>query len=181
MTLEQLAKLPRENGAVPNRFGLAALPGTREFLDPDKGKLVAAAVPNYIPYFAGGRIAVVRTRCTNAEAAFDLLAELGGPARSLEFLSTPELGAGPFRVSHLERDHLSIWYGYGFDAGRTKILQDALRHYVQQDVKAPVFGLRGPDQKALSAAAARRNEQARKWDCYRGCRSQTPHSRLEGD
>ncbi len=154
VSLAQLAKLPREKGIVPARFGIAALPGTRMFADPEKGTLVVAAVPNYIPYFAGGRLGVVRTRCANAEAAFDLLAELGGPIRSLEVLSSSELGAGPFRVSHLERDRLPIWYGYGFDAERTKLLQDAMRQYVRQEVKAPVFGLRGPDQAALSAAAA---------------------------
>ena len=154
VSLAQLAKLPRENGVVPSRFGLAALPGTRTFADPEKGTLVVAAVPNYIPYFAGGRLGVVRTRCPSAEAAFELLAELGGPTRSLEILSTTGLGAGPFRVSHLERDRLPIWYGYGFDAERTKVLQDALRQYVRQEVKAPVFGLRGPDHEALSAAAA---------------------------
>lgn len=154
LPLAQLARLPRENGAVPARFGLAALPGTRRFVDLDTGSLIPSASPNYIPYFTGGRLGVVRTRCANPEAAFDLLAELGGPTRSLEVLSSPELGAGPFRVTHLERDRLFIWYGYGFDAERTKALQDAMRQYVRLDVRSPVTGLRGPDQAALSAAAA---------------------------
>jgi ABC-type glycerol-3-phosphate transport system substrate-binding protein len=155
VSLGQLAGLrPKDGGPVPARFGLAALPGTRTFTDPAKGTLVPAAAPNYIPYYAGGRLGVVRTRCANAEAAFDLLAELGGPVRSLEILGTPGLGAGPFRVSHLERDRLAVWYGYGFDAERSKQLQDALRQYVRSEVKAPVFGLRGPDHGALSGAAA---------------------------
>lgn len=154
LALSQLGKLPRENGVVPARIGLTALAGTRMFTDPDKKVLVPAPVPNYIPYFTGGQLGVVRTRCENQEAAFDLLAELGGPVRSLEVLSTTELGAGPYRIIHLERDRLAIWYGYGFEAERSKQLQDAMRQYVRSDVKAPVIGLRGPDHAALSNAAA---------------------------
>ena len=102
---------------------------------------------------AGGRLGVVRTRCPSPDAAFELLADLGGPTRSLETLGSAGLGAGPFRTAHLERDRLQVWYPYGFDADRSKALQDALRQYARQDVN-PVFGLRGPDQAALSAAAA---------------------------
>jgi hypothetical protein len=99
-------------------------------------------------------VGVVRTRCSSPDAAFELLADLGGPARSLEILSNPALGAGPFRAAHLDREQLQVWYGYGFDAERSKALQDALRQYSRQEVKNPVFGLRGPDQAQLSAAAA---------------------------
>ena len=116
--------------------------------------MVATTIPNYVPYHSGGRVGVVRMRCQSQDAAFDLLAELGGPTRSLEIVGTPGLGAGPFRVSHLERERLPIWYGYGFDADRTRLLQDALQLYVRTEVKAPALGLRGPDHEALSAAAA---------------------------
>lgn len=153
LSLAQLARLPRENGAVPARFGIAPLPGTMRFADPEKGML-GSKVVNYVPYLAHGWLGVVRTRCQHQEAAFELLAELGGPVRSLELVSTPGIGAGPSRVSHLERDRLSIWYGYGFDAERTKQLQDAMRSYVRPEVKTPAIGLRGPDQAALDSAAA---------------------------
>ncbi|HEV3436674.1 MAG TPA: hypothetical protein VG122_04905 [Gemmata sp.] len=154
LSLDQLAQLPRENGAVPDRFGLAALPGTRTAFDPEKRQFVLRPVPNYVPYFAGGRLGVVRTRCSNATAAFDLLAELGGPTRSLEIIASTGVGAGPFRVSHLDRDRLQIWFGYGFDADRSDALRRALQDYIHLDVKNPTYGLRGPDQAALSSAAA---------------------------
>jgi hypothetical protein len=150
LSLDQLARLPREGGAVPPRFALAGVPGVRKVLDgarPDDGPA------NYVPYFGGGRLGVVRTRCANPDAAFDLLADLGGPARGAELISTPGLGAGPTRVAHVERERLLLWYGYGFDAERSKALQDALRHYVEPTVKNPTFGLRGPDRAALLAAA----------------------------
>jgi ABC-type glycerol-3-phosphate transport system substrate-binding protein len=153
VSLAELSKLPRENGLVPARFGIAPLPGTKRYFERDR--FTNSPIPNYIPFHSGGHVGVVRTRCANAEAAFDLLAEIGGPARSLEIVSTPGLGAGPTRLSHLERDRLHIWYGYGLDAARTKLLQQAMQLYVRQEVKSPALGLRGPDQDVLSAVAAR--------------------------
>jgi ABC-type glycerol-3-phosphate transport system substrate-binding protein len=153
VSLAELAKLPLDKGVVPARFAIAPIPGTRQYFDPEKG-MVATTIANYVPYFSGGRIGVVRSRCQNPEAAFDLLAELGGPARSLEIVATPGLGAGPFRSSHLERDRLPILYGYGFEAERTRQLQDALQQFVRGEVKTPALGLRGPDQEALADAAA---------------------------
>ncbi|MBA4190174.1 MAG: hypothetical protein C0467_19490 [Planctomycetaceae bacterium] len=154
LSLAQLARLPRENGRISARFGIAPLPGSRQYFDPEKKQLVPAGSPNYVPYFSGGRLGVVRSRCPNPEAAFDLLAEIGSPTRSLELLSTPGLGVGPFRNAHLERDRLSAWLGYGFDADRSKSLQEAMRQYVRPEIRNPVYGLRGPDQGPLNAAAS---------------------------
>src|SRR5262245_32122472 len=98
LSLDQLARLPRENGVVPPRFALARLPGSRK-VHRQNGTVFEGDRPNYVPHFAGGRLGVVRTRCQHQDAAFDLLAELGGPARSAELISTPGLGAGPFRVA----------------------------------------------------------------------------------
>jgi multiple sugar transport system substrate-binding protein len=153
LSLDELARLPKENGVVPKRFGLAQLPGTRGPAGPD-GKTASVGGMNYVPYFAGGRIGVVRRRCPHPDAAFDLLAELGGPARSLELVAAEGLGVGPFRSPHLNRDQLLVWYGYKFDSDRSKQLQDALRHYVGLSVGNPAYGLRGPDQAELTQALA---------------------------
>ncbi len=150
LSLDQLAKLPREGGAVPARFGLAGVPGTREMYSE---KRLPGAPPNYVPHFSGGRLGVVRTRCPRPEIAFDLLADLGGPARGAELIATPGLGAGPTRTAHLDRERLLLWLGYGFDEERSKLLQDTLRHYAEQAVKNPTFGLRGPDRADLIRAA----------------------------
>jgi multiple sugar transport system substrate-binding protein len=155
LSLAQLARLPRENGMIPERYGLIALPGTRATYDPEKQRLVSLPHSNYIPYYTGGRLGVVRTRCQNPDAAFDLLAELGGPTRSMEIISSSELGAGPFRIAHLDHDRLQIWYGYGFDSVRSDQLRNALLQYIHLEAKNPTFGLRGPDQSELSAAGAR--------------------------
>ncbi|GIW84062.1 MAG: hypothetical protein KatS3mg106_575 [Gemmataceae bacterium] len=151
--LRDLEQLPRPGGCVDPRFLLAPLPGSRGYYT-SAGKWVPTVTPNYVPYFAGGYLGVVRQRCRFPEAAFELLGELGGLARSLEILSTPALNAGPFRSAHLDRERLQVWYGYRFDAERSLHLQDALRHYVRVEVRNPVVGLRAPDQARLRAAAA---------------------------
>jgi ABC-type glycerol-3-phosphate transport system substrate-binding protein len=153
LTLEELARLPKEEGgAVPARFGLAQLPGSRA--PADAGKPTQPGGVNYVPYFAGGRLGVVRRRCPHPDAAFDLLTELGGPARSLELVSAEGLGVGPFRTAHLDRERSFIWYGYKLDPKRSGQLQEAMRHYVGLSVGNPTYGLRGPDQAALTAALA---------------------------
>jgi ABC-type glycerol-3-phosphate transport system substrate-binding protein len=153
VSLRDLEALSRSAHRVDPRFLLAPLPGSRGYYT-RSGSWVPTVTPNYVPYFAGGYLGVVRQRCRNPEAAFELLGELGGPARSLEILSTPGLNAGPFRSTHLDRDRLPIWYGYRLDAERSLHLQDALRSYVRAEVKNPVVGLRTPDQARLRTAAA---------------------------
>jgi len=155
LSLAQLARFSRENGSIPERFGLAPLPGTRSTFDHEKQRLVQLPQPNYVPYFTGGRLGVVRTRCSNPAAAFDLLADLGGPTRSMEIISSSELGAGPFRISHLAHERLQIWYGYGLDSSRSDLLRNALLQYINLEAKTPISGLRGPDQAELSSTAAK--------------------------
>lgn len=150
LDLAEVARLPKD-GAV--RFGLAPVPGATTYFDQRQRKLVDGPV-NAVPYFAGARLAVLRARCTNQAAAFELLAELAGPARSAEFVATPGLNAGPTRGAHLERDRLTVWLPYGFDAERTRNLQDAMRAFAGLSVRNPALALRGPDRPAAVGALA---------------------------
>ncbi len=154
LSLEQLARLvplARQKNLEVAQFGLANVPGARHYVGaPDKNP-----PPNYVPYFSGGRVGVVRSRCRYPEAAFDLLADLASPARTAEYVATPGLGAGPVRVAHFDRERLLLWMAYGFDEDRTKTLQDAMRHFVNQTVKNPTYELRIPQRRALIEAAAR--------------------------
>lgn len=136
--LRDLARLPRENGVVPPRFGIAKLPG-----------VARETTVNYIPYFASGRFGVVRTRCTQSDAAFDLLAELGSPVRSSEVIAAG--AGGPYRGGQFER---SLWLGYGFDPERTSRLVEDLRAYVAVNATNGTYTLRGPDQAELTNALA---------------------------
>ncbi len=152
-SLAELATFQKGSAWNPSRFGIAPLPGTDSYYD-----VAGKALPadgNYIPYFSSGRLGVVHKRCMHPDAAFELLAEIGGPERSLELLSTPGLGFGPFREAHLDRDRLVIWLGYGFNEERSKELQESLRVNLGRAVRNPAFGLRGPDQAKLNAALGR--------------------------
>ncbi|MBX9584170.1 MAG: extracellular solute-binding protein [Gemmataceae bacterium] len=150
VSLHDLHRLRAAAGKDLGRYGVAPLPGTRSYIDPATGKR-APAGSNYVPHLAGGWLGVVRADAAHPEAAWDLLAELGGPTRSLELVAA---GYGPFRDLHLDRDRMAAWYGYGFDDARTKALQDAVRASVGKGVRNPTFGLRTPDEPALTAALA---------------------------
>ncbi|MFO0804809.1 MAG: extracellular solute-binding protein [Gemmataceae bacterium] len=154
-TLADLMQLTPEHKRA-GRYGLAALPGAGLVVSPTTGKLVNVPC-NRIPYLAGGTVGVVRTSCKNPEAAFALLAELTGPARSKELAGAG--GFAPVRESILESDRLTAWLGYGFDEARTRTLQEAVRTNIGAPVRNPALGLRTPDEaelhKTLQAALTR--------------------------
>ena len=157
LSLAELGRLPRDaNGMVPRSFAILPLPGTRKAFDPANGQsIVFNSQTNYVPFFSGGWFGVVRKKCASPDAAFDLLADLSNPARSLEMLSDPALGFGPFRHEHLEQNREMVWQGYGFDAARTHNLADALRRNAAVAVVNPALGLRGPDAEELAAILAK--------------------------
>ena len=154
VSLDELATLPKDGAAVRGRFGVGPVPGARTYRDPATGKPTPAATTNFVPHIAGGRVGVVRKSSGNAAAAFELLAELSGPEGSQQLVSETGLGVGPFRTTHLDRDRLLLWLGYGFDAERSRALQEALRSFVGVQVGNPTFGLRTPDHAALTASLA---------------------------
>jgi ABC-type glycerol-3-phosphate transport system substrate-binding protein len=134
------------DGRRSGKYGLAALPGTSRYWNSATSRF--APVPlNRVPWLAGGWLGVVRTSCKNPEAAFSLLAELTGPARSQEVVAAG--GYAPVREALLESDRLLVWLGYGFDDKTTRQLQDIVRLNLGASVRNPVFGLRTPDQTEL--------------------------------
>ncbi|QDU18291.1 extracellular solute-binding protein [Urbifossiella limnaea] len=149
LSFADVARLRPAGGAVDARFGVAPLPGTRGYATP--GGVVPLPL-NYVPLVAGGWLGAVRAKSANVAAGFELLAELGGPARSAEVVAAG--GYGPTRAAHLDRERLVAWLGYGFDADRTRALQDAADAFVATTVRNPAFGLRTPDHAALTAALA---------------------------
>lgn len=158
VNLRELARLPRENGAIAPRFALAKLPGSTITPPPDPATGVLPSPRfNYVPYHTGGACGVVRKRCPHADAAFDLLAELSNTEKSLEVVGNTSSGAGPFRSTQFNR---SLWLGYGFDLKRTGSLVDDLRSGIAADVSNPVYVLRGPDEAALTNTLAAELKEA---------------------
>jgi len=153
LSLGELAEVLKTGPGPAARFGIAPVPGATTTYDPRQQKMIDGP-PNFVPYTAGGQFAVVRARCAHQAAAFELLAELAGPARSAELVAAPGLNAGPTRGAHLERDRLAPWLAYGLDAERTRDLQDALRTFAGVSVRNPTLALRGPDRAAVVSALA---------------------------
>lgn len=154
VSLAELGRAAKVEGAADPRIGIAPLPGTKVWLDPATG---AAQPPadkvrgvNFVPYFgAGGHIGIVRSSCKNPEAAFEMLAELSGLERSSELLSDPTLGFGPFRVEHLDQPRESVWQRYGFNVERNRQLVAAIRHQTGANLANPAVGPRGGDRAEL--------------------------------
>ena len=155
LTMAELAKLPKgADEAVPPKYGVARLPGSRRFYD----ALANAVVPvngaeaNYIPYYTGGLIGCVSSQSKNSEAAFDLLAELGGPNGAAAIVGEPTCGSGPSRPTLVEAGKKNVWYSYGFSATETDALLRAIKPYVMTDLRNPVVAPRGPGMEKLFAA-----------------------------
>jgi hypothetical protein len=87
------------------------------------------------------------------EAAWALLAELGGPLGSTATMDTPAVGGGPVRIDHAA-DAPRLWQQYGFDKARTDDLTRAVREYVAPGTINPAVDLRTPDVDAVNALLA---------------------------
>ncbi len=161
LSLADVAKLPKGlDGATAPQFGLAPLPGSAVWYEPDGIARPATGGRNYVPYLgAGGRLGVVFQRTTAGEAAWDFLATLAGPDGADDTLGNVSLGAGPFRYSHIATDEKATrWQRYGFDAVRTEQLARAVAGFVDVQCREPVYPIRTPDHAervAVLAAAAR--------------------------
>jgi multiple sugar transport system substrate-binding protein len=142
----------QNNPNTRDRIGLTAVPGThRYFSYTGQPRSVAGGV-NRVPYLGGmGWLAAVPVTSTQAEAAFDLLAELTGAIRSAQIALEPRWSGGPTRSEQLLRER---WDAFGLDAARTRALRDILERAQLQwhNIKNPVYCLRVPDQAARRAA-----------------------------
>ncbi len=133
-----------------DRFGICAVPGSDRYFTASRGWVRLKDTSNQIPYLGGaGWLACVPTKARHALAAFDLLADLAGPARSGQAALEPIRSAGPTRTPHLLRER---WDSYDLDAARTLALKEVLgRTLLQHNLRNPALCLRIPDQAAHRA------------------------------
>jgi ABC-type glycerol-3-phosphate transport system substrate-binding protein len=106
----------------------------------------------YVPYLGSSTwIGVVPKSAANAEAAFDLLAELSGPAVGTSILQDPLLGGGPIREDQLGQE--MRWDFLGLAPKQTAAAREALeKALIHSHVKNPVIVLRIPDAREYRAA-----------------------------
>jgi ABC-type glycerol-3-phosphate transport system substrate-binding protein len=151
-----LAKLPRDagTGAVEARFAVAPVPGADAYYDV-AGKRQKSTSVNRVPLYAGGGLAgVVRQSAAHPDAAWALLAELGGPAGSAASVADAGVGGGPLRIDHATPS-TAHWEQYGFDTARTADLTAAVNEYVAPGTINPAVALRTPDVDAVNALLAK--------------------------
>ena len=159
LTLSELGRLPKDkDDTLSTRFGIAPLPGTRIYYDADGSEQTPPdrmRGANFIPYYgSGGWVGIVREKCSQPQAAFELLGTLAGPDPGAERLSDPALGFGPYRTDQLEPQREAVWLRYGLDTVRSKMLIETLRQFAAVTLANPAFASRGPDQAELMAVLA---------------------------
>jgi ABC-type glycerol-3-phosphate transport system substrate-binding protein len=145
------AKVFQGSPAVRDRFGVCPVPGAGVVFSFEKGDRQTVSGGNRVPYVgAGGWLAVVPKATGHAEAAWDLLAELTGPASSRQIVYEPRYDAGPFRKEHF--DHFPV-SAFGLDEERGKGLVEGLRLQVEhRGLTNPVLRLRIPEEPAYERA-----------------------------
>jgi multiple sugar transport system substrate-binding protein len=140
----------QKNPALRDRFGICPMPGADRYFDfrgDAEHRLEEGS--NRVPYLGeGGWVAVVPRGAGSAEAAFDLLADLSGPAAGVAL--EPRWGGGPIRQGQVTRER---WDAFDLDGRRTVALREALtRSLLHHRLKNPVVCLRTPDQAPHRAA-----------------------------
>jgi ABC-type glycerol-3-phosphate transport system substrate-binding protein len=131
------------------------------------GKLLACPVPgvqrggrlNRLPYLGSeGWMAVVPRSARSPDAAWSLLADLCGPARSMQTALDPQWGGGPTRVDQALRDR---WGSLGAEGAAGQALKDAVAQAVLPGgLKNPVIALRAPRRQAMDQAVAQAVREA---------------------
>jgi multiple sugar transport system substrate-binding protein len=110
----------QHNPAQPP-FGICRVPGSKVVFANKSNKSQEVRQGNYVPYLgAGSWIGVVSRHSAHPDAAFDLLADLGGELVSRQILIEPAWGGGAFR-----RDHLADrrgWSSFNLDEAQTRAL-----------------------------------------------------------
>jgi hypothetical protein len=153
-----LAYFQREP-ALRDKVGVCRVPGAGHYYDFTTGRSRTVSEPNRVPYLGGaGWLAAVPGGAKNAQAAFDLLAELTGPGTGSQAVLEPRWGGGPVRDSQLRRDR---WDSYDLDGPATLKLKEALEEELRfRLLKNPVVCLRTPNEAPHRAALDRAMRQA---------------------
>ncbi len=138
ITLKELARIDPK---IRSQLGFVSVPGSASFLNEKGEKGTVASGRNFVPYQGWGSvIGVVSKDCKSPKAAWDFLYEFCHPDRSaFDIIASGQWGAGPIRLSHLQRTEQSnpipLWQGYGLETGSSYMLMDSIR----QNESSPII------------------------------------------
>jgi multiple sugar transport system substrate-binding protein len=126
-----------------DKVGICAVPGSDHYFTPDGQKKMVKEGVNRVPYLGGaGWLAAVPAGAANSSSAFDLLADLCGPARSMQIVLDPRAGGGPVRTEQVLRER---WDSYDLDPEQSLALKEAVAQALLNGLENPVLCLRIPD------------------------------------
>jgi multiple sugar transport system substrate-binding protein len=129
--------------ASRDTVGICAMPGSDYYFTPKGEKKVVRDNVNRVPYLGGaGWLAAVPAGAAHPAAAFDLLADLCGPARSMQIVLEPRSGGGPVRAEQVMRER---WDSFDLDPERSLALREAVSRSIMHGLENPVLCLRIPD------------------------------------
>lgn len=150
-----VARFQAAGSPARDRFGFAAVPGSRVAFDPETGQLAALGEVNRVPYLgADGWVGVIPKTASRPEAAAALLAWVNEPRIAREVATSPGC-SGPFLKEHrqtsiLKWDELTL-------GPHVNELVAALSTSVENPHAAnPTFRLRMPDEQQFRQALAAR-------------------------
>jgi multiple sugar transport system substrate-binding protein len=147
-----LAHFQQKGSPVWDHVGVCPVPGSRAYFDHATGKMVALGSDrvNRVPYRGDGALLLAVPRSSkNTEAAFALVAELGGRSVSDQVVLEPRWGGGIVRQAQLERDH---WDSFRLEAEEARELKRSLRRTFQPGIRNPAVCLRVPEELAFVTA-----------------------------
>ena len=146
-----LAHFQEKGSPVWDRVGVCPVPGSRAYFDAATGKRVALDERvNRVPYRGAGALLLAVPRSSGrAEAAFALVAELGGRAVSDQVVLEPRWGGGIVRQAQLDRAH---WDSFRLEIDESRELKRSLRRTFLPGIRNPVVCLRVPGELTFVTA-----------------------------
>ncbi|MBI1918629.1 MAG: hypothetical protein HYS12_28380 [Planctomycetes bacterium] len=156
----RLEEFQKHDSPVRERVGVCAVPGSGFYYTFAEGKKSSApgGRVNRVPYLGAGTLVLAVPRSSQQrEAAFALVAELGGRFVSQQVVLEPRWGGGIVRSAHLEREH---WDAFRLDGEASRELRSALRQTFEPNIRNPLGCLRVPDERRFVEALVKQLRRA---------------------
>lgn len=143
---EWIGRFQEKGSAVRDKLGVCRAPSSLRTFDVQNDDEIVRPRGNFVPYLGdAGWLGMVPKSTAAPDAAFQLLAFLGGPTESADRVAEPAHGGGVFRHEHFDK---AGWQAFGLPTAVEHQLVEALRQtLVHPQLVNPALRLRTPDQQ----------------------------------
>jgi len=148
----RLEEFQKKDSPVHDLVGICPIPGSGFYYTFSEGqkRSLAGERVNRVPYLGAGALVLAVPRSSGqTEAAFALVAELGGRLVNQQVVLEPRWGGGIVRSAHLDREH---WDAFRLDAEASRELRSSLRQTFEPNNRNPLSCLRVPDERRFVEA-----------------------------